>query len=361
MSTFSLVDEPIRGAIGDFRIFQHSGFEALRRMSTGEFPGPPPSRLMGSRVTDVGLGTVSFSMPVSPWLEDSFRVVEAGVFAFFADAPLACALWSGLPAGKTATTSEINMSFVRPATHATTDLIGRAETIHLGRQIRLSSIRITDQSGRLMAHGTTKCLVLDVPVDPDAHYPAPDTGPDDPPDPYRREAPGPEAYYTDTEMTEGAPIELMRESVDRETRFPIWQMTGFTPVAVEHGALQCRIPTSPWFSNGGPAVYGGALAWLADHAMGGAVFSTLGPGDLFAALDLNVRYTRPAMTNTGDLTCRARVRHEGRRLRVSSAEITDSQDRTVAMGTASALVVRDGSRKLVAGRNPVEILSEEEG
>jgi uncharacterized protein (TIGR00369 family) len=359
MRPASITDEPHRGAIGDLRPFQHTGIEALRRTISGEFPGPPPTRLIGSRITDVGLGTVSYSMPITRWLEDSHGLIEAGIFALFADAPLATALWTGLPAGRVATTSEINMSFVRPTSRATKSLIGRAETIHLGQQVGLSSISITDQTGRFLAHGTTKCLIADVPVDPGADYPTPDTGPTDTPDPYLREDPPPNAYWSPEEITGMIPIKLMRLALASDRRFPVWRLTGYEPVDVTPGSLTARIPSSPWFSNGGPAVYGGILAWLADHSMGGAVFSTQEPGDLFAPLDLNVRYIRPAMISSGDLTATSHVRHHGSRLRVSACEITNAEGKTVAMATSSALIVPGGARQLVAGRTPDDILADQ--
>lgn len=148
------------------RWFQQPGIDTIRDMIAGTLPGPPPSRLIGAYPTDVGLGKVTFSMPVTRWLEDSLGVVEAGIYALFADAPVSNALWSALPAGKVATTSELNMSFLRPATRATERLVGFAETVHLGRQVGLANLRITDQNGRLMAHATTRCLIADVPVDP---------------------------------------------------------------------------------------------------------------------------------------------------------------------------------------------------
>ncbi len=358
MTVPSITDEPYRGAIGDLRLFQTPGFESIRKLISGKLPGSPPSRLLGSRLTDVGLGTVSAAMPVTPWLEDSHGLIEAGIFALFADAPLAAALWSGLPPGRVSTTSELNMSFVRPVSTNTSNLVGRAETVHLGRQVGLSSIHITDQTGRLLAHGTTKCLITDVPVDLDVDYPPPDTGPDDPPDPYLREPPGADAYWKPREVVETTPIELMHRGQTERFRPPIWRLTGFQPVEASPGSLVARIPSSPWFSNGGPAIYGGVLAWFADHAMGGAVYSTLEAGGLFAPLDLNVRYLRPATINSGDLTAHAEVRHLGRRLRVTACEVTNGEGKTVAMATSSALVVPDGARALVAGRSPDEIVGD---
>ena len=352
-----VVDEPHRGAIGDLRPFQMSGFEGLRCIMFGELPGPPPSRMFGSRVTDVGLGKATFSMPITKWLEDGFGLIWAGIYALFADAPLGTALWTGLPAGKTATTSELNMSFLRPVTGDTTDLIGRAETIHLSRQVGLSSIHITDQNGRLLAYGSTKCLIVDVPVEPEAELPPADTGPDDPPDPYLREAPPREAYVPTNDIINGVPIEIQRGTLDGSIAFPIWRTTGLRPTSVEDGEVTMSLPTSPWFSNGGPAVYGGTLAWLADHVMGASVYSTLGPGDVFGTLDLNVRFMRPAMINSGDLQARGEVTHRGNRLRMASAEIVDAAGKKAAMATSSVLLFPGGVRDFVRGRSLEEIIA----
>ncbi len=96
---------------------------------------------------------------------------------------------------------------------------------------------------------------------------------------------------------------------------------------------------------------------MADHTMGAAVFSTLETGALYAPLDLNVRYIRPALINSGDLTAHAEVRH-GRRLPVTASETTNGKGKTVAMATSSALVEPDGARALVADRSPDEIVGD---
>ena len=359
MAVEYITDEPHRGAIGDFRPFQRTGLEGARGFMRGEFPGPPPSRLLGMKPTDVGLGTATFAMPITPWLEDGFGLVWGGVYALFADAPLASAIWTGLPSGRVATTSELNMSFVRPATRKTTNIVGKAETIHLSTQVGLSSIQISDQTGRLLAFGSTRCLISDVPVDPDAEYPEPDTGPDDPPDPYLREPPS-DGYFSLDEVLNGVPIELERKALSGGIVFPVARLTGVKVIGVEDGFFEMRMPTSPWFANGGPAIYGGILAWLAEFAMGSAVYSSLGAGDVFATLDMNIRFTRPAMINSGGLTGQAHVRHQGTRMRVSSCEISNSEGKRVAMATSSALVVRGGTHQLAKGRLADEILRDEE-
>lgn len=349
-------DEPVRGAIGDLRPFQTAGLDSVRRYIRRELPGGPINRLLGTWPTEAGPGTCTFSMPITRWLEDGFGIYWGGISALFADAPLALAIWTGLPAGKVAATTELNMSFVRPITRATTNIVGRARTIHLGSTVGLSSIEIADQNGRLLGFGSTRCMIVDVPVDPTAEVPEPDTGPDDPPDPYLREPPSEGCYFALDDIISLAPTEIQGMIAAGQLTFPIARLTGWRLVEAQSGRVVGTLPTSPWFSNGGPAIYGGMLAWLADFMMGGAVYSTQGVGDVFATIDMNIRYTRPALIGTGDLTATAEIRHAGKRLRVSSCDITDAAGKRVAMATSSYLVLPGGAAALAQGHTADEIL-----
>lgn len=352
---FSL-DEPVRGAIGDLRAFQRPGIETMRRYIRGELPGFPVSRLVGIRPTEVGFGRATFTMPLTRWLEDGFGRYWAGVTALFADAPLAGAIWTALPAGKMLSTSELNLSFVRPMSRRTSHMIGRSVVVHAGREVGLSSIEITDPDGRMLASGSTRCLIADAPVDPGADLPAPATGPVEPPDPYLRPPPG-GFYFSRDEMENGVPIELQRTTLEAGRAFPVWRLTGYRVTAIEDGAIEAELPASPWLSNGGPSIYGGALAWAADFTMGAATYSTLGAGDVFGTLDLHVRFTRPALVGKGPLVLRAAVRHRGKRLRVAACDIDDAEGRRVAMATSSVLVVPGGVRALMKGQREEEIVA----
>lgn len=351
-----VADETVRGAIGDRRAFQRPGLETFRRFIRGELPGPPITRLVGLRPTEAGLGKATFTMPITRWLEDGFGLYWGGVFALFADAPLASAIWTTLPAGKAVATSELSMSFVRPMSRKTLNMVGRAETVHAGNQVGLSMIQITDQDGRMLAFGSTRCLISDVPVDPNAAYAAPDLGPTEPADPYLRPPPD-DGYFSLEEVMKGVPIELQRRTLDSKMTLPVWRLTGYRSTVIEDGRVEGRLPSSAWFSNGGPSIYGGLLAWAAEFTMGASVYSTLCAGDVFATLDMHMRLTRPALVNSGDLTFRGQVRHRGRLLRVTSCDVDNAEGKRVAMATSSALVVEGGVRELMKGRLPDEILA----
>lgn len=352
----SIIEELSRGAIGDLRAFQRPGLETIKRYIRGDLPAPPISRLVGMRATEAGLGKATFTMPVTRWLEDGFGLYWGGVYALFADAPLASAIWTTLPAGKAVTTSELNMSFVRPMSRKTANMIGRAESVHSGSQVGLSTIQITDQDGRMLAFGSTRCLIIEVPVKAEAEYPAPQLGPAEPADPYLRSPPE-DGYFNLTQVMNGTPIELQRRTIAGEKIFPVWRLTGYRPTAISDGQCAAVLPTSPWFSNGSPSIYGGLLAWAAEFTMGAAVYSTLSAGDVFATLDMHIRFTRPAPVNSGELVLTASVSHRGRLLRVTSCNVDNAEGKRVAMATSSALVVEGGVHELRKGRLPEEILA----
>jgi acyl-CoA thioesterase len=64
-----------------------------------------------------------------------------------------------LPSGRLVTTTNLNVSFVRPAAPGD-HLAARAEILHLGRRTASLSVRVVDGESRLIAHGTVTLMVL---------------------------------------------------------------------------------------------------------------------------------------------------------------------------------------------------------
>jgi uncharacterized protein (TIGR00369 family) len=351
----ALIDEPVRGAIGDLRALQMSGLDSARGYVRGDLPVGPIHRLTGLRPTDAGLGKATFSMPITRWLEDPSGIIWAGAFALLADAPLGASIWTGLPPGQMVTTSELNLNFVRPFDRNTGNIVGKANSIHQGRQVGLSSVEISDRSGRLMGFGTSRCLVVDAPVDPDEQYPAPETGPSDPPDPYLREAPTNGTFDLET-MLKTKPTDIQRRLIAGDVIPNVARLHAGNWKLQGEGSVGVTFPSSPWFSAGGPSLYGGVIAWMLEAATGSAVYSTLEAGDAFATLDINVRFTRPVMIGSGDVSVSATVQHYGRRVRVASAEMTTADGKRAAMATSSAMVVPGAIGQMMRGRMPGEVL-----
>lgn len=351
-----VVDEPVRGTVGDFGVFALPGLEVTRRAAAGKLAPPPIHHLVGLTPTEAGLGKATFSMPVTRWLEDQAGIMWGGIFAILADAPLSMSLYTGLPPGKGVATAELFLSYVRPMTRDTGTVVGRGQAIHMGRDVGLSQVHIEDRHGRLLAHGTTRCVFPDVPVVPDLDpMPVPDPIAD-PPDPYLRPVPA-GGYRPLADFHDNPPIEVSRRFISGEWGpGPIQTLTGFEPLTIEEGKASGRLPKSTWFSAGAPTIYGGVLAFLADIALGAAFWSTLDPGAVFASLDMEVRFLRPVFPAEGHLEARGEVRHRGRTLLVGHSEIIDGENR-VAIATGSAMIVRGGIAELMRGKLPDEIVA----
>ncbi len=64
-----------------------------------------------------------------------------------------------LPSGKPCTTTNLNVTFVRPA--AMGDILtARSELAHLGRRMASLAVTVTNQEEKLVAHGTTTLMLL---------------------------------------------------------------------------------------------------------------------------------------------------------------------------------------------------------
>jgi acyl-CoA thioesterase len=64
-----------------------------------------------------------------------------------------------LPSGLLVTTSNLNVSYLRPA-QLGDRLTARAELVHLGRRTASLTAQVTDGAGRLIAHGSATLMIL---------------------------------------------------------------------------------------------------------------------------------------------------------------------------------------------------------
>ncbi len=130
-------------------------------MVAGELPPPPILRLLGVRMTEVEHGRVVFE--VTP-VEDHYNgmgVAHGGLAATLMDSALGVAINAAAPEGKTFTTLELKVNYVRPITTATGPIRCEGTVIHIGNRTATAEARITDAGGKLYAHGTTTCITVE--------------------------------------------------------------------------------------------------------------------------------------------------------------------------------------------------------
>ena len=78
----------------------------------------------------------------------------------------------------------------------------------------------------------------------------------------------------------------------------------------------------------------GLILWYFLGPRDGRVYSTLSAGDVFATLDMHIRFTRPAIVNSGNFTLEGSVNHRGRLLRVSCCNVDNAEGKRVALATS---------------------------
>jgi uncharacterized protein (TIGR00369 family) len=70
------------------------------------------------------------------------------------------AIQSMLDKGIGSTTLEFKISLVRPITLDTGVIRAEGKVLNCGRRVGTAEGRVTDANGRLLAHGTTTCLIF---------------------------------------------------------------------------------------------------------------------------------------------------------------------------------------------------------
>jgi uncharacterized protein (TIGR00369 family) len=151
-------EDPVEGAA---RAAGMSGLEALRAMMAGELPPPPIALLLGMGPVEVDAGRVIFAAEPDERHYNPIGLVHGGLAATLLDSAMGCAVQTTLPAGVGYTTLELKVNFTRPITRDTGRVLCRAEVVHRGGRVATAEGRvIAEDSGKLLAHGTTTCLVL---------------------------------------------------------------------------------------------------------------------------------------------------------------------------------------------------------
>jgi uncharacterized protein (TIGR00369 family) len=159
------------------------------------------------------------------------------------------------------------------------------------------------------------------------------------PDPWARQPQGEVVGQDQWDRLSG--LEVMRTVlVGKQPAPPIATLTGLRLTAVGEGEATFAMPASEWLTAPPPGrVQGGAIALLAETALGTAIQTTLPAGTALAPIDLKVNYLRPLASDGREAIGRGTVTHAGRRIAVANAEVRDADGKRVALATGSAMIL----------------------
>jgi len=136
------------------------GLAFFRRMLAGQMPQAPLTKLLKMRLLEVDEGRVVFGARPSRGHYNGMGAVHGGLAATLLDSALGCAINSMAPPGKIFTTLELKINYTRPLTREVGPVRCEARVIHMGSRTATAEGRVVDAHGKLYAHGTTTCIVI---------------------------------------------------------------------------------------------------------------------------------------------------------------------------------------------------------
>jgi len=148
------------GTVSAERRKEMSGLEFVQGLASGALPLNTIAGTLGYDVVEAESGRVVITLvPTAAHLNPA-GTVHGGLTATLLDSCMGLAVQSTLEKGTAQTTLEFKISLVRPITPETGEIRAEGRIINCGRRIGIADGRVTDAQGRLLAHGTTTCLIF---------------------------------------------------------------------------------------------------------------------------------------------------------------------------------------------------------
>lgn len=139
-----------------------SGLALLQGIIDGRFPAPPMARLLGFALASVAEGEAVFRGTPGRRHYNPLGTVHGGYAATLLDSALGCAVHSTLKPGELYTTMEFKVHLVRAMTEESGEVLAKGAVVHRGRRSATAEAKLVGEGGRLYAHGTTTCMILDI-------------------------------------------------------------------------------------------------------------------------------------------------------------------------------------------------------
>jgi uncharacterized protein (TIGR00369 family) len=137
-----------------------TGLQFVQGLASGTLPLNTIAETLGYDVTEAAHGRVVVTITPNGAHLNPGGTVHGGLAATLLDSCMGLAIQSTLDKGIGQTTVEFKISLIRPITPETGLITAAGTVLNVGRRIGTAEGRITDSNGRLLAHGTTTCLIF---------------------------------------------------------------------------------------------------------------------------------------------------------------------------------------------------------
>jgi uncharacterized protein (TIGR00369 family) len=137
-----------------------SGLEFVKGLASGALPLNTMAQTLGYDVVEAESGRVAITVTPTGAHLNPWGTVHGGLAATLLDSCMGLAVKSMLDEGIGSTTLEFKISLVRAITLDTGAIRAEGKVLNCGRRVGTAEGRVTDANGRLLAHGTTTCLIF---------------------------------------------------------------------------------------------------------------------------------------------------------------------------------------------------------
>lgn len=148
------------GVVDAATLVSMDGVDFLRGWIEGRYPAPPIGKFMNGGLVEAEVGRVVFEGTPGADHYNPIGSIHGGYAATLLDSCMGCAVHSVLKAGQAYTTLEIKVNYARGMTHRTGLVRAEGKVINAGSRVGLAEGRLTDAQGRLLAWGSTTCMIF---------------------------------------------------------------------------------------------------------------------------------------------------------------------------------------------------------
>jgi uncharacterized protein (TIGR00369 family) len=138
-----------------------SGLDFIRAIISGELPRPPINKALNFWLAEADHGRAVFEGEPTEEYFNPIGTVHGGWAATLLDSALACAVQTVLKQGQIYTSVEMKVNFDRPVMPGRGIFRCEGKVVQAGSRIATSEARLVDAEGKLLAHGTETCLIMD--------------------------------------------------------------------------------------------------------------------------------------------------------------------------------------------------------
>lgn len=148
------------GTVGAEERGRLTGLQFVQGLADGSLPLNTIARTLGYDVVEANKGRVVVAIEPNDTHLNPSGTVHGGLAATLLDSCMGLAIQSTLDKGTGQTTIEFKISLMRPITTETGLITAEGVVLQSGRRVGTAEGRITDRQGKLLAHGTTTCLIF---------------------------------------------------------------------------------------------------------------------------------------------------------------------------------------------------------